>query len=465
MEKIIKNFREWVNRPDGEGPLGKYVFPDEKHDKYRTPESDNEPYTDLEKHLEKMLEAHFSTGKKPLPRNAAEQILDLIKNDNYPDIFQSYDRGKAYRGMSMPLNVFEKLFGKSPDPAKWYHEPLNWWHNRARKSGVNFPFSPKTKPGYSPGRDTHAGSWSSSWAWAPGPAEDFAKEISFKEGHIPILLVADASKNTFINARPLYARYDFTYDFKKEKEVIGVGNITLTDIYILPIEKELNENKEPIPLPDFGNVALFHNEESDNHELILYYLTANGPFPFAACGLDMLTETGKDQACIPETWQVSWVYTHKNFRGSGWSKILYGISFNLINKKGHGLTSDQWSGTSDKAKGRAWSKMISGKQLVPRKTPGTPPTGGHSEFDYGRRGFKKTPLDPMDDCRSPATGPEGTGTNSSWIMKNHSQFDSIYQSLVENHENLMTAVSNRSEIESKLTDDAANEFDDAYMGR
>ncbi len=225
------------------------------------------------------------------------------------------------------------------------------------------------------------------------------------------------------------------------------------------------DEKEPLPLPDVSNIGLLHIPEEDNHELILYYLSPRGPFPFAACGVDRLTEANKEQSCIPETWQVSWIYTHKDFRGSAWSKILYGISFNLINKEGHGLTSDQWSGTSKKAKGRAWDKMISRGQLVPRKTPGTPPTGGHSEFDYGRRGFKKTPLDPMDDCREPAAGEEGTGTNSSWIMKNHSHFEPIYHDLVENHENLMSSVTNRSEIENKLSDMTDTEFSQAYMER
>ena len=227
----------------------------------------------------------------------------------------------------------------------------------------------------------------------------------------------------------------------------------------------LAEDDKPSPLPDLGNIALFHTPEPDNHELVLYMLTDRGPFPFAACGIDRLTEDKKGLRCIPETWHMSWIYTHRLFRKKGWSKILYGISFNLINKQGAGLTSDHWSGTSDKAKGRAWDKMVSRKQLVPRKTPGTPPTGGHFEFDYGRLGFKKTPLDPMDDCGTPAEGEEGTGTNSSWIMKNHTSFEPIYNSLVGNHENLMSAVPNRKEIESKLSDSASNEFDDAYMGR
>jgi len=221
---------------------------------------------------------------------------------------------------------------------------------------------------------------------------------------------------------------------------------------------------DPVPLPDVGNIALFHSPEEDNHELILYIMANKGPFPFAACGLDRLSEDVIGRECIPETWHMSWVYTHRDFRGSGWSKILYGISFNLINKTGAGLTSDHWSATSDKAKDRVWNKMTSRGQLTPRKTPGTPPTGGHSEFDYGRRGFKKTPLDPMDDCKEPGSG-QDPATTSSWIMKGHSKFEPIYQSLVDNHESLMSVVSDRVGIESKLMGDASNEFDDAYMGR
>ena len=159
---------------------------------------------------------------------------------------------------------------------------------------------------------------------------------------------------------------------------------------------------------------------------------------------------------------MSWIYVHETFQGSGWSKILYGLSFNLVNKEGAGLTSDHWSSTSDDAKSRAWDKMISRNQLVPRKTPGTPPTGGHSEFDYGKAGFKKTPLDPMDDCREPGGGKAATST--SWIMKGHSYFDSIYDDLTKNHDLLMSAVPNREQVERKLSDVAADEFEVAYRG-
>ena len=455
----MENFREFLNREDGDGPLGKHVFPDEKLNPSK--EAEGEPYTDLERHLEEMLEAHFGSGKNALPRNSSEQILDLIKNKNYPKIFKAYDSGKAYRGMSLSPDVFKKLFGKVPEKAKWYSAPIDWWHDRASKSGVSFPFSPEKKPGYSPARDTHAGSWSSSWAWDMGPAKYFAQKISHRKGNLPIVLVADASKNTFIDTKPLYKEFDFALDFRKEKEVIGVGDIQLLEIYVLPEPKKLKETKKPIPLPDMGNIALFHDPELDNHELVLYYLGDRGPFPFAACGIDRLSEITKGEQCIPETWHMSWIYVHEQFQGSGWSKILYGLAFNLVNKAGAGMTSDHWASTSDDAKTRGWDKMISRNQLTPRKTPGTPPTGGHSEFDYGDIGAKKTPLDPLDDCNPPGSGYD-PATTSSWVMKGHAKFESIYRDLTENHENLMSAVADRDKVERKLSDDAANEFETAY---
>ena len=225
----------------------------------------------------------------------------------------------------------------------------------------------------------------------------------------------------------------------------------------------LSEAAEGIPLPDTSNIGLLHNPEEDNHELILYYLSPRGPFPFAACGIDLLSEDTKGQYCIPETWHMSWIYVHGDFQGSGWSKILYGLAFNLVNKQGHGLTSDHWSSTSDDAKSRAWDKMVARGQLVPRKTPGTPPTGGHSEFDYGRHGFKKTPLDPADDCKRPGTGYD-PATTRSWVMKGHSYFETVYNELTENHELLMTAVVDRGQIEQYLSDKASDEFEIAYRG-
>ena len=217
--------------------------------------------------------------------------------------------------------------------------------------------------------------------------------------------------------------------------------------------KQFIDEAEGIPLPDVGNVALYHDKQTDNQQLILYYMSSlrgAGPFVFAASGIDLLSE-GIDNPCIPETYQMSWIFTHPNFRGEGWSKVLYGMSFFLVNRLGMGLTSDHWSSTSDKAKDRSWDKLVSRGQLNPRKTP-----FGNTEFDYDG----STP-DPFDDCNQPGDGGDGA-TNSSWVMKDYSVFADIYRKLKDNHERLMSAVDNRKQVEQKLEDQASIKFEKYY---
>ena len=133
-----------------------------------------------------------------------------------------------------------------------------------------------------------------------------------------------------------------------------------------------------------------------------------------------------------------------------------------MNKDGAGLTSDHWTSTSDSAKDRAWNKLISRGEVTPRKTPGTPPTGGHSEFDYGKPGFKKTPLDPLDDCEEPAKPP--AATDSSLVLKNYTKFEPIYRTLTQRHEDVMSAVPDRKQVEKQLIDDNSDNFERFYGG-
>ena len=215
----------------------------------------------------------------------------------------------------------------------------------------------------------------------------------------------------------------------------------------------IKESAEGIPLPEVGNIALYHDKQTDNQQLILYYMSDRpgvGPFVFAASGIDLLSVAG-DNPCIPETYQMSWIFTHPNFRGEGWSKVLYGISFFLVNRLGMGLTSDHWASTSDKAKDRSWDKLVSRGKLTPRKTP-----FGNTKFDYNG----STP-DPFDDCEQPGDGGDGA-TDSSWMMKDYSAFADIYRELKKNHEVIMTNVSSRNQTERELEDDAARKFEKYY---
>ncbi len=221
-----------------------------------------------------------------------------------------------------------------------------------------------------------------------------------------------------------------------------------------------SEHKKPIDLPSGDDIVLFHDEDIDNHELVIYQMIKGAPFVVAGCTIDALSES--DAPCIPDTFQMSTIYTHEDHRGKGYSKLLYGLAFYIVNKQGAGLTSDHWTSTSDSAKDRAWNKLISRGEVVPRKTPGTPPTGGHSEFDYGEPGFKKTPLDPLDDCEEPAKPP--AATDSSLVLKNYTKFEPIYNKLSQRHESIMSAVPNRKQVEKDLSDDNANNFEMFYMG-
>jgi|TARA_R110000822_G_scaffold100797_15_gene226696 hypothetical protein len=210
------------------------------------------------------------------------------------------------------------------------------------------------------------------------------------------------------------------------------------------------DDKTPVSLPDVGKVALYHDKESDNQQIILYYMSSRGPFVFGACGIDKLSE--KDTPCIPTTYQVSSIYTHPNYRGEGWSKVMYGIAFFLANRMGWGVTSDHWTSTSASAKERSWDKLISRSQLTTKKTP-----FGNDEFDY-----EKETSDPFDDCDYPAGGLPAT--NKSWFMKDYSVFADLYRNLKNNHINIMTTVSNKKQVERGLSDDAARGFDDVYTG-
>jgi hypothetical protein len=114
----------------------------------------------------------------------------------------------------------------------------------------------------------------------------------------------------------------------------------------------IKEADEGIALPDVGKVALYHDKQSDNQQLILYYMSSlkgAGPFVFAASGIDLLSGASRKPLYTRDLSNVLDIYSSK-FRGKGWSKVLYGISFFLVNRLGMGLTSDHWSSTSDKAK-------------------------------------------------------------------------------------------------------------------
>lgn len=224
---IMESWRGFLQEVDGDGPLGKYVIPNRKLDR----EGEEEKNTEFEDKLQKSLFSHFATGRRSLPRNMTNFILQMIEGGNYPEIFKLYTDGTLYRGMNLRKEKFEELFGELPQPQKWYKAPIDWLLGRSQKTNVKLPFSPTSKPKYSPGLDTTAGSWASSWTTSFGQASDFSELAD----NIPIILVAEASENTFIDMQPFYDNYTFAAGFEDEKEKVGVGDINLKSIYVYDI--------------------------------------------------------------------------------------------------------------------------------------------------------------------------------------------------------------------------------------
>lgn len=215
-------------------------------------------------------------------------------------------------------------------------------------------------------------------------------------------------------------------------------------------KKFLSENEAPIELPTADEIALYHDKDIDNHELVIYKMTKFGPVVMAGCTIDVIGD--EESPCIPETWQMSTVYTLPNYRRQGYGKLLYGLAFYLVNSEGAGLTSDHWTSTSDLAKNRSWNKLISRGEVTPRSTP-----EGHTEFDYS-----KETEDPLDDCEQPGKGP--AATDNSLVLKKYIKFKPYYEILTQNHEDLMGTVNDRKQVEKQLIDDNTNNFDKSYGG-
>jgi len=221
---IMENWRRFLLEVDGNGPLGNYVMPNKKIDN----EGEEEKNTEFEDKLARALHRHFAAGVAALPRNMTDFILQMIEEGNYPEIFKTYTDGVLYRGMNLRKERFEQLFGELPQPQKWYKAPIDWILGRSQKTNVKLPFSPTSRPRYSPGLDESAGSWASSWTTSFRQASNFSETSS----NMPIILVASAAENTFIDTDPFYDNYTFAADFENEKEKIGVGDISLQSIYV-----------------------------------------------------------------------------------------------------------------------------------------------------------------------------------------------------------------------------------------
>ena len=157
------------------------------------------------------------------------------------------------------------------------------------------------------------------------------------------------------------------------------------------------------------------------------------------------------EPCIPETFQVSTIHTHKDYEGQGFQKLLMDCAFYVLGKNDKGLTSVHDTGTKAKA-ARAWDKIEKSSDYEKRKTK-----AGNDEFDY----LEQT-QDPDDDCEMPFKFPS---THHSFKKKNLSDAKAQYEKLKSNHESFVMKLGrNKAAFENMLKNRSREDFRVRYRG-
>ena len=164
------------------------------------------------------------------------------------------------------------------------------------------------------------------------------------------------------------------------------------------------------------------------------------------------TQAGIKEPCIPETFHVNTIHTHKDYEGQGFQKLLMDCAFYVLSKDDKGLTSDHRDGTKDKA-ARAWDKIEKSSEYEKRKTK-----DGNDEFDY----IEKTE-DPDDDCEMPPL--RFTSTHHSFKKKNISSEQEAYESMKSNHESFVKSLKRmKGAFENMLKNRSKEDFRVRYRG-
>ncbi len=217
----------------------------------------------------------------------------------------------------------------------------------------------------------------------------------------------------------------------------------------------LNENVET------SGLCLYHLGSGTNYQRIIIYK----PVPDEAIKMNRQyidtviigaitfdnTKNIVREPCIPETFQVSTIYTHKDYEGQGFQKLLMDCAFYALGKDNKGLTSDQNTGTRYRA-AKAWDKIKKSSEYEKRQTK-----SGNDQFDY----MDATP-DPEDDCKMPMGDPAAM---HSFKKKNPSDAKAQYEKMNSDHKTFVKKLGrNKGAFENMLKNRSAENFRVRFSG-
>lgn len=181
-----------------------------------------------------------------------------------------------------------------------------------------------------------------------------------------------------------------------------------------------------------NDVALANFKTSSGAGFVLYRLYFNQAAKSNVLSIIGAVTIGKTlQPCIPKTMQIDSIYVNEPYRKMGFGSLLYDFAFLYTKLNNAGLTSDKIVGTQKKAASK-WDKMNKSNSYEKRKTD-----QGNDTFDYTGR---ETPLDPDDDCNTPAV-PEKNASDYSLKKKNAKDVMPKYNEMSKIHkQNVQKAI-------------------------
>ncbi len=212
-----------------DAPLGKYAFSDTHlpsglHQRIRRPKPPWEKNNATELRLLGALQLHVESGKRALPYQYANQIMEFIRNGLYSDIFAEPSIFViAHRGIAVSGTSLMKWMPTDIESS----QILNMPPHKEIEIDVNIDIT-----------NTEA-RYSSSWSKSKQVAERFAirnlGKLSLAQGEsgYTVILCADVEENPskFIDMSPLYWLRDFEY-LNDEQEVIGIDTIRVNKIFV-----------------------------------------------------------------------------------------------------------------------------------------------------------------------------------------------------------------------------------------
>jgi hypothetical protein len=231
MKLIMENWRKFVTTEASDQPLGKYVWPSAVKNH---PMAD-EPDTDVEEMLYQQLHNHFG-AIAPLSDEATEVIKQILDSGQYEHVFQRAKKGRAMRGMRLPLDWLEKYAPEAllglPTERK---DPMDW--------GDPVPIKPMTYK--SEGKYGNASSWTPDWKSARRFTTQWSSDT------IPVILHSTFESGYFMGTSSFKqykgGKYKDAFGIKKlnpnahEKEIILFGECTVTAVQINATQQDVEK--------------------------------------------------------------------------------------------------------------------------------------------------------------------------------------------------------------------------------